>query len=217
MNKKYTYEIGTTYNLVKLIELYKDKSNKTMAKVECVLCGKIKNIRPYELYKDKQTSCMCQNVKHNLWRSKIYSVYHNMKDRCYNPKCHAYKNYGGKGVKICDEWLDNFINFYNWAMNNGYKEGLSIDRINVDGNYEPSNCRWITLSKNVAYANKTNVRRKAEKGEYYGISPYGEYFQFDNASQFAREHNLNANNVRDVANKRKKSHKGWKFGFINEK
>ena len=61
--------------------------------------------------------------------TKIYSIYYNMKDRCLNPNCHAYHNYGGRGIKICDEWLgDNgFINFYNWAMSHGYIEGLSID------------------------------------------------------------------------------------------
>jgi hypothetical protein len=101
-------------------------------------------------------------------------------------------------------------------MNNGYKEGLSIDRINSSKNYEPSNCRWITLSKNVAYANKENVRRKADKGTYYGINPEGKYFEFDNANEFARIYNLNGANIRDVANKRKQTHKKWKFGFVNE-
>ena len=96
-------------------------------------------------------------------QSKIYSIYHNMKDRCLNPNNHAYDNYGGRGIKICEKWLNEngFINFYNWAILNGYKEGLSIDRINID--YEPTNCRWITVGENVALSNVQHprIKRKA--------------------------------------------------------
>lgn len=78
---------------------------------------------------------LCINKKHPL-----YKKYYSMKARCYNPNSLAYKNYGGRGIKICDEWLEDVMNFYNWAINNGYKENLTLDRINVNGNYEPNNC-----------------------------------------------------------------------------
>ena len=65
-----------------------------------------------------------------------------MKQRCYNPNHRKYKNYGARGIKICDEWLGNFATFYEWAINNGYEDNLSLDRIDVDKGYEPSNCRW---------------------------------------------------------------------------
>ena len=65
-----------------------------------------------------------------------------------NPSCPDYKRYGGRGIKICDEWLNDKESFYQWAINNGYKEGLQIDRIDNNGNYEPSNCRWVTFKQN---------------------------------------------------------------------
>lgn len=71
-----------------------------------------------------------------------------MLDRCYDTKNKRYADYGGRGITICDEWRHSFDNFVQWAINNGYKQGLQIDRINNDGNYEPSNCRWVTLKDN---------------------------------------------------------------------
>ena len=96
-----------------------------------------------------------------------------MKYRCYNEKCPAFKNYGGKGIHICKEWLDKengYMTFQKWAINNGYEDGLSIYRIDSNGDYKPSNCRWITLSDNVSLANKENVRRRSDNGIYYGFS-----------------------------------------------
>jgi len=77
-----------------------------------------------------------------------------MKQRCYNPNNRSYKTYGGRGIKVCDEWRDNFMAFHDWAIANGYEEGLTIDRIDNDGDYEPNNCRWITLQENVSKMRK---------------------------------------------------------------
>jgi len=94
---------------------------------------------------------------HGLRHHRIYSIYVNMKTRCYNPKVKKYERYGGRGIKICEEWLDSFKAFYDWSMNNGYSSDLTIDRIDNDGNYEPGNCRWITSYKQASNKSTTNL------------------------------------------------------------
>ena len=90
-----------------------------------------------------------------MWGSRLHSIWSSMKTRCYNKKSRGYKYYGERGVTICEEWMDNFQAFYDWAVANGYREDLTIDRIDVYGNYEPSNCRWISIAEQ-----QTNKRKK---------------------------------------------------------
>lgn len=80
-------------------------------------------------------------------KRRLASIYQGMKQRCYNTKRPNYKYYGGRGIVICNEWLNSFQAFNDWAMANGYQENLTIDRINTDGNYEPQNCRWATTKE----------------------------------------------------------------------
>jgi len=84
----------------------------------------------------------------------LYSVWNGMKQRCNNPNQKKYKNYGARGICLCDDWQNNFKSFFDWAISNGYKHGLTIDRINVNGNYEPNNCRWVT--QKVQQNNRSN-------------------------------------------------------------
>ena len=97
------------------------------------------------------------------YNKRIMSIYSGMKQRCYNPKAKGFKYYGGKGVVICDEWLNDRKLFYNWAINNGYSDELTIDRIENDGNYEPDNCRWTTWEEQAN--NKSNTVYYRYEGE----------------------------------------------------
>lgn len=89
--------------------------------------------------------------KHGEAGTKLYFVWAQMKGRCLNPKNPEYKNYGARGIKVCDAWLDSSA-FLSWAHSAGYAEGLTLDRINVNGNYQPSNCRWVNM--HIQNANK---------------------------------------------------------------
>ncbi len=82
---------------------------------------------------------------HGQKGTRLYRIWHTMKDRCHNPNHDSYKYYGGKGISVCPQWINSFIPFHQWAMANGYSDDLTIDRINSNGNYEPGNCRWVSM------------------------------------------------------------------------
>lgn len=103
-------------------------------------------------------------VKHDMSHSRVYNIWRDMKHRCYCPGLKNYKDYGRRGIVLCNEWRDNFMMFYEWAINNGYSDDLTIDRIDVNGNYEPNNCRWS--NKSTQNANRRNIG----KCEYIGVS-----------------------------------------------
>ena len=127
---------------------------------ECVCeCGKHKIVSTSNLTRGLVRSCGCladeMKRKPKIETAireehiRLRHVWKNMKQRCYNPNSPEYKNYGGRGIKMCNEWLKSSKVFIEWALNNGYSIGLDVDRIDNNGNYEPSNCQFLTRSENV--------------------------------------------------------------------
>ena len=115
----------------------------------------------------KSCSKRIQKTIHGDHKSRLYKIYGAMKQRCYNPNYDKYDYYGGKGIVICDEWLSDYVTFKEWALSNGYKDSLSIDRIDGDGNYDPSNCRWA--SNQIQHRNTTKLMGTNTSG-YRGVS-----------------------------------------------
>ncbi|HGO1685087.1 TPA: hypothetical protein ACK0FJ_002175 [Staphylococcus aureus] len=118
-------------------------------------CGNKKIISKYDVQKGHTQSCGClhkENVSkakknHGDTDSRLYYIWENMRKRCYKPNSDRYKNYGARGITICDEWKNDYSNFYKWSYNNGYNDNLTIERIDINGNYEPKNCTWITIEE----------------------------------------------------------------------
>ena len=117
-------------------------------------CGKIKEVRRDHLLTGKTKSCGCWKKDHHPWiykgkpgRKRLNRIYSNMIFRCYDSRSDGYGRYGARGITVCDEWRESFNNFAEWSYANGYAENLTIDRIDNDKGYSPSNCRWITSSE----------------------------------------------------------------------
>lgn len=153
--------VGKRFGKLVVLDEYIKSESPRGTKWKCLCdCGNETFVYRGKLTIGHTKSCGCTNRKYKgLSNHKLYSVYANMKDRCYNESNHAFHNYGGKGIKLCQEWYDDFIVFYNWAMSNGYKEGLTIERVNSKKDYCPENCEWITKSENTTRANINRARK----------------------------------------------------------
>lgn len=146
---------------------YRSKDRRVY--VQCI-CGNTKDVLLGDLRRGDTQSCGCylqeQITKHGDAHARLYKIYHGMLNRCYLKTTIHFHNYGGRGITVCDEWKENYEVFRNWALNNGYQDNLTIDRKNVNGNYEPENCQW--LSQHLQQRNKQAVPNCSSK--YVGVS-----------------------------------------------
>lgn len=170
--------------LIAIENVGKNKQGRMLWKCKCD-CGNTIVTTITHLTTKQTLSCGCLrkekvtrlNTKHGKTNTRLYKIWDSMKQRCYNHNAKNYKNYGGRGIKIYNKWLNDFESFYNWSMENGYKDTLSIDRIDGNKDYEPSNCKWSTRkeqnnnrrnNKLITYKGKTKTI--AEWSNELGIS-----------------------------------------------
>ena len=137
------------------------KHGKSRWLCECE-CGNKTTPTGSDLSQGKVKSCGCIQREHGLSKHRTYNIFKMMMERCYNPKNISYPWYGGKGIKIHQEWLDDFSTFYKWAMNNGYNDNLEIDRIDPNKDYTPDNCRWVTRTVQ-------NINQRLRKDNTSGV------------------------------------------------
>jgi len=168
---------GQRFGLLTVIKRVKnDKQGNSKWLCKCD-CGNEKIVRLSCLKRSTTPSCGCltiknikkANTKHKLSKTRIYRIWKGMKHRCYCPSSNGYELYGGRGVTVCNEW-NEFTPFYEWAKISGYQENLTIDRIDVNGNYEPSNCKWSTGKEQAN--NRRNNHIITYNGETHTLSEW---------------------------------------------
>ena len=151
--------IGTVVNGFKILKVhhYAEINNAAVFLVQCCRCGKkfLKTIPEVKRIKQHNLKYCSHQIR---WASnRLRNIYRGMMSRCYNPKSQNYQRYGGRGIIVCDEWRQDPENFQAWALENGYQDKLTIDRIDNDGNYEPSNCAWVTKKQNSSHNSRTHL------------------------------------------------------------
>lgn len=192
---------------------HKGKGRETYWVFECE-CGNIKVLNKANVKKGSTKSCGClkkeqDNINLNrngseptkydskgLSNHPLYHKWMDMKRRCYNVNHSQYKYYGGRGIEMCEDWLYSFQAFFNWSINNGWENGLEIDRINNDGNYEPNNCRYITHKEN---CNNRSTTIKIEiDGITHSIKEWCEMFNLNYKSLISKTDEQIINIIKDL-------------------
>lgn len=201
--KKYNCYPGDKHNLLTVIKEVEpivytyERKRYVVRRLLCKCnCGTIREFPLLDVVRGKVKSCGCYQIefmktmkpalKHGMCfkKHRLYRIWQAMKSRCYIKNQTCYKYYGGRGIAVCEEWKHNFIEFYKWAIKNGYNDNLSIDRINCDGNYEPSNCRWTDIKTQAN--NKSNVRKYEYNGEQHTTAEWSELMNINYGALWVR-------------------------------
>lgn len=174
--------IGKQFGRLTVIEeIGRTKHRTILWKCRCE-CGGEATVTTHNLRCGNTQSCGCLhrektkmiNYKTGQYKSRLYQTWINMKTRCHTPTAWEYKNYGARGIIICEEWRHDFKVFYDWAMNHGYTDELTIDRIDNNGNYCPENCRWVDrVTQN---RNQRNSRWITHNGETKHLFDWADEF-----------------------------------------
>ncbi len=161
------------------------KQKEALWKCKCD-CGNVTIVRSSSLRGGATSSCGClaheillknnhERATHGLSKHRLYRTWVDMRQRCNNPKAQFYAQYGGRGIKVCAEWDQDFLAFYDWAMSHGYQENLTIDRIDNDNGYSPENCRWVTQKQQ--NDNRSNSVRFVIGKEEKTLSEWCRYYK----------------------------------------
>ena len=170
MSKDYSYILGKKFNKLTVIKICgRDKYYHKLFLCRCE-CGNYINCTIHRLINNNTKSCGCLRDEkflnriyiHGQSNTRLMNCWYSMKNRCYLIKTKQFKDYGERGITVCDEWINDFMSFKNWAEENGYTDKLSIDRINNNGNYCPDNCKWST-QKEQANNRRSNILVTIEK------------------------------------------------------
>lgn len=183
---------GRKFEKLKVIKRVENsKGGATRWLCECE-CGKEKIAYASDLKSGHTKSCGCHKIKcllnsvnfHGKRHTRLYTTWSNMKQRCYNQNSERYKDYGGRGITVCEEWIHDFMSFYIWAIQNGYAENFTLDRKDNDKGYSPDNCRWATYKEQAN--NKRNNVLITYKGEIKTLSQWADELKMEYDTLYAR-------------------------------
>lgn len=200
--------IGQKFGRLTVIGIADTNTRKTFWICQCD-CGNMKNVRSDSLQSGAIKSCGClkkeqdsknlsANHSHKMSGTRIYGIWQGMKGRCYNVHDPRYHRYGARGIIVCEEWNNSFEKFFEWALQNGYSDELTIDRINNDGIYEPQNCRWSNC-KEQSNNRSTNIEITIGNSKKT-LTEWCEIFQLDYKAVVARYHRNGFISIDDLFN-----------------
>lgn len=186
---------GQKFGELLVISREHSKNGRAMWLCKCD-CGSYTIVKGNKLIDGHTKSCGCLRKRkasmlhktHGESQTRLYQTWQGIKKRCYNTANKDYKDYGGRGIIVCDEWCNNYLAFKDWAINNGYKDCLTIDRINYNGNYEPNNCRWATQKQQVR--NSRHNRYITINNETHCLSEWCEILNLNYRNVLNRVNNL---------------------------